>query len=311
MKISTFDLRLFAAIADFGSLSAAARQMGREKSSVSRDLAALEDRLGTRLLNRSTRRISLTEAGQVLLDHARRVVAETLAAEAAIDALGEEPRGVLRVTAPYAILRFVLAPGLPAFAARHPHLRLELDASTNVVNLIEEGFDVAIRTGPMPPSSLIVRRLCDAMLVLAAAPAYRDRAGLPEGPGDLCRHATLDLNRALVPTPWTLHRAEGGSTPVQVDPLLATADPGVLLDLALQGMGIATLPDVYAAPLFATGALVPVLPGYHRGIRPVQAVFPTRHQISPKVRAFLDFAAGRMKVASGPGACLGQGLADM
>lgn len=298
MKISTFDLRLFAAILDFGGLSAAARHLGREKSSVSRDLAALEGRLGMRLLNRSTRQISLTEAGQVLLDHARRVVAEIDAAEAAIDALGEEPRGLLRVTAPYAILRFVLGPGLSAFTDRHPQLRLELDASTTVVNLIEEGFDVAIRIGDLSPSSLVVRRLRDATLILVASRAYRDQAGLPEQPSDLFRHRTLDLNRTLVSTPWTLYRAEGGSILTQAQPLLATADPGVLLDLALQGMGIATIPDIYAAPLFATGALVPVLPAYHRGIRPVQAVFPTRYQVSPKVRAFLDFAAERMKGAA-------------
>jgi DNA-binding transcriptional LysR family regulator len=182
MKLSTLDLRMFAAVADLGGISAAARHLGRQKSTVSRDLALLEDRLGTRLVNRTTRHVSLTDAGELLAAHARRVVEEMEQAEAALSAMSDEPRGPLRLTAPYAFVRFVLAPQLAGFLARYPLIRLSIDPTTKVLDLVEEGLDLAIRIGDLPSSSLVARKLADVPLVLVASLCSRAWQ-----PGNACR----------------------------------------------------------------------------------------------------------------------------
>jgi DNA-binding transcriptional LysR family regulator len=291
MKLSTFDLRLFDAIVERGGISAAARKLGREKSTVSRDLAALEERLGVRLLHRTTRSVSLTEAGSILLAYARRVVEEIEHAEQALEALSDEPRGVLRVTAPYAIVRFVLAPRLQAFQDRYPDLSINLDSTTQVLDLVEQGIDVALRVGELPASTLVARKLCDAQQILVATPAYAAARGLPSGPLDLGGHRLIELGNAVDGGAWRMFGPDGTETAAAVAPRLAAADPGIVIDLALQGLGIACAPDLYCAEPIAKGTLVRVLPGHHRGFRPVHAVYPSRRQLTPKVRAFVDFAA--------------------
>jgi DNA-binding transcriptional LysR family regulator len=291
MKLSTFDLRLFQAIVDLGSISAAARRFAREKSSVSRDLARLEERLGLRLLQRTTRRLSLTEAGEILLAYARRVVEELEHAQTALDALSEVPRGMLRVTAPYAIIRFVLAPRLPTFQDRYPELAITLDPTTRVLDLVEQGIDVAIRTGELPPSSLVARKLCVSRQILVATPGYVAAHGLPRLPSDLGRHRLIDLCHGQPGAAWQLTGANGATATIAVAPRMAVPDPSLAIDLALQGLGIVAAPDLYCAAHVASGRLMRLLPDHHRGERPVQAVYPSRRQLTPKVRAFVDFAA--------------------
>jgi DNA-binding transcriptional LysR family regulator len=297
MKLSTFDLRLFEAIVERGGISAAARQLGREKSTVSRDLAALEERLGVRLLHRTTRSVSPTEAGTILLAYARRVVEEIEHAEQALDALSDEPRGVLRVTAPYAIVRFVLAPRLQAFQDRYPDLSINLDSTTRVLDLVEQGIDVALRVGELPTSTLVARKLRDARVILVASPAYASARGLPSEPADLAGHRLIELGSAVDGREWKLFGPDGAAKSAPVTLRLAAADPGIVIDLALQGLGIACAPDLYGADPIAQGRLVRVLPGYDRGVRPVHAVYPSRRQLTPKVRAFVDFAAQCMALA--------------
>jgi DNA-binding transcriptional LysR family regulator len=296
MKLSIPDLRMFAAVADLGGISAAARQLGRQKSTVSRDLTLLEERLGARLVNRTTRHLSLTDAGEVLAAYARRVVEEMEQAEAAISAMSDEPRGPLRLTAPYAIVRFVLAPHIPRFLARYPLIRLSIDPTTRVVDLVEEGIDLAIRTGELPLSSLIARKLADMPLILVASKVYADKTRLPETPADLLAHSLIDLQPGFTAKTWRLF-AEGSAEAfvVPVDPHMAIADPGIILDMVAQGAGIAPAPRIYAADGLASGALVHVLPGLHAGIRPIHAVYPSRRQLAPKVRVFLDFAEACLK----------------
>jgi len=298
MKLSNVDLRLFAAIADYGGITAAARKLGLTKSLVSRELAALEDRLGARLVQRTTRRVSLTDTGELLATYARRVVEEMDNAEAAIEATRDHPRGELKVSAPFSILRFVLVPQLAAFRARYPDIRLSLDASLRIIDLIEEGIDVAIRIGELPPSSLVARRLTTTSVILVAAPSYLKRRGVPEAPGDLVAHEIVNLKRDTGPEVWGLQGADTQRARVTVTPSIAVHDPGLLLDLARQGLGVAPLPELYVGRALASGEVVRVLPGWTRGVTPIHAVYPSRRILAPKLRAFVEFAAEAMRSAS-------------
>ncbi len=297
MKLSALDMRLFAAVADHGGITAAARVLGLSKSVVSRDLAALEKQLGTRLLHRTTRRVALTETGTLLATYARRAVEEMENAAAAIEATRDVPRGELRITAPFAFVRFVLAPRLVELRVRYPEIRLSIDPSVRVVDLVEEGLDLAIRTGELPASSLVARRLASVPAILVAAPSYIERRSAPRTPRDLARHDLLDLNRDLGASTWTLTGAGRRPQAVPVSPILAMHEPGLLLDIAETGVGIAPLPEIYARAALATGSLVRVLSGYQRGVTPIHAMYPSRRILAPKVRVFVDFVAEIMAPA--------------
>jgi DNA-binding transcriptional LysR family regulator len=288
MKLSTLDLRIFAAIVDQGGISAAARRLGREKSTISRDLAAMEDRLGLRLLHRTTRRVTPTEAGETLAAYARRVVEELEHAEAAMEQLTDAPRGVLKVTAPFAMIRHVIAPHLPRFLAEFPQVQLAFDPNTAILDLVENGIDLALRIGELPSSSLVARRLTETALVMVASPRLLAEAPVA-APADLAMRPILALSDQATPAIWALQDAVGKVTRVPVTPRIAINEPGILMDLILAGQGIGVLPEIYAAPLLAGGQLARVLPGHTLGRRPIHAVYPSRRQLSPKVRAFIDF----------------------
>ena len=297
MPVSTFDLRLFVAVIDQGGMAAAARALGREKSTVSRDIAALEARLGVRLLNRTTRKVTATEAGEVFLAHARRVAEEIEHVEAAIEALSDEPRGLLRVTAPYAIIRFVLAPRLKAFLDRYAELRVAFEATTEVLDIVERGIDVAIRIGELPASSLVGRKLGEARLGLFAAKSYLKQAGACLAPEDLTAHRLIDLS-ALPRRSWRLTRASGEVCEIATAPVASVADPAMALDLASKGLGIALAPDLYVSKLTGFGELIRILPGWSHGARPIHLLYPSRRQLTPKVRVFGDFAAESVALVS-------------
>jgi DNA-binding transcriptional LysR family regulator len=294
-KLSTLDLRLFAAIADLGGITAAARQLGVAKSVVSRDLAALEARLGARLVQRTTRKVSLTDAGELLATYARRVVEEMDNAQAAIESTRETPRGVLKVSLPFSILRYVLIPRLAAFQSRYPDVRLAFDASMRKVDLVEEGIDVAIRTGPLSDSSMVARQLAVMPLVLVAAPDYLERRGRPRRPAELAGHAILRLGPSVEPETWTLVDADGQTHQVTVAASIGLHDPSLLLDVAARGLGIAPIPWIYARQAIEDGTVEQVLPGYVKGHSPIHALYPSRRVLAPKVRAFVAFAEEAMQ----------------
>lgn len=298
MKLSTVDLRLFAAIADLGGITAAARKLGLTKSLVSRELAALEDRLGTRLVQRTTRKVSLTDSGELLAGYARRVVEEMDNAEAAIEATREAPRGTLKVSAPFSILRFVLIPRLSEFCRAYPDVRLSLDATMRITNLVDEGIDVAIRIGELPASSLVARRLTTTPVVLVAAPSYLAGRRAPIEPGDLVAHDVLNLAPDAAPAIWTLHSEDGETATAAVTPSVAVHDPGLLIDLIRQGLGVGPVPLLYARDALERGELERVLDTYSRGTTPIHAIYPSRRMLAPKVRAFIEFAAEAMDAAS-------------
>lgn len=283
------DLLIFAHVADLGSFSRAAERLGLPKSSVSRRLAALEQRLGERLLLRTTRRQTLTEFGQLLLEHARQVVAEVDAVAALSVQRQITPSGRLRVSMPGDFAHLLLAGALARFVVDYPGIHLALDLSPRRVDLLGEGFDLAIRVGDLPDDSLLAARLlCTVSNGLYAAPAYLARAGMPETPADLQQHDALGLlGRGGEIIPWHLKREEAR---VVITPRarLAGNSPELLIRLACAGAGIAAVPDAYALPDLQHGRLVRILPDWQLPGEPVSAVFPGRRLVPPKTRALID-----------------------
>lgn len=290
MAIANSDLRMFAAIADHGNLSAAARHLKVQKSTVSRALALLEDRLGHRLVERTTRHMRLTEAGTLLLAYAHRVAEEIQAAEAAMEALSAEPSGDLRVSVPHGIAQKVLVPLLPAFSSRYPKIRIGIDLSLHNVDLIEEGIDVAIRFGELPPSTMIARKLGVLPIILVASPAYLANAGTPRSIHDIARHRAIGVGAKTTGVRWSFSTPDGREH-IHVNPVVSIGEVGLVRELALLGVGIASVPLALIRGDLAAGHLVHVLPGVVRGAPPVYAVYPSRRTLAPKVKVFVDMMA--------------------
>lgn len=283
------DLLIFASVAEFGSFSRAAERMGLPKSTVSRRLAALEHRLGERLLLRTTRRQSLTEFGLQLLEHARQVTSEVEAVVALSERRQATPSGRLRVSMPSDFATLLLADTLAAFIALYPSIQLELDLSPRRVDLLGEGFDVVLRMGKLPDdASLAARRLAVFSFGLYAAPNYLAEHGEPQAPDDLARHAAIRMLQANgEAAAWTLEHREQRwqGTP----PGRASANaPELLIKLACAGAGIAAVPDYFAAPDVRRGALRRVLPGWCLPSHTAWAVFPERKLMPVKTRVFID-----------------------
>lgn len=283
---------IFARVADEGGVSAAARRLSLSKSAVSKQLAALEDRLGARLLHRTTRRMSLTEAGAAFLERCRRVIAEAEEAEAAIGALQGEPRGVLRVNGPMTFGTLHLAAAIPEFMARHPQVRVDLVLNDRMVDLIEEGFDVSVRIAKLADSSLVARRLAPGRRVLVAAPDYLARRGVPVRLADLLGHDTLCYSYLATSNEWCFDGPDGEES-IRVDGRLTANNGDVLLAAAIAGGGIAALPTFICGADLRDGRLVRVLPDYENTSFAIHAVWPPGRHLSAKVRAFVDFLAER------------------
>lgn len=289
LGIDPNDLLIFAQVADLGSFSRAAERLGLPKSSVSRRLAALEQRLGERLLLRTTRRQSVTEFGLQLLEHARQVAAEVDAVAALSEHRQAAPSGRLRVSMPSDFANLLLADSLAAFLALYPAITLELDLSPRRVDLLGEGIDVAVRMGALPDDALLAaRRLAVFPNGLYAAPAYLAEHGEPGEPDALLHHQALRLLRNDgEPAPWRLARGE--ALWQGVPPGNATANsPELLMRLARAGAGIVAIPDYFALVDVQRGALRRVLPGWALPSHDAWAVFPGRKLMPAKTRVFID-----------------------
>lgn len=283
------DLLIYAHVADLGSFSRAAEKTGLPKSTVSRRISALEQTLGERLLLRTTRRQSLTEFGLLLLEHARQVVAEVDAVGTLRELRHAAPSGRLRVSMPSDMGNLMLADMLAEFVARHPEITLEVDLSARRVDLLGEGFDVAVRVGELASDSLLAaRRLAVLSRSLYASPAYLERHGEPLAPPDLQRHQSLRLlGRDGEPAPWVLIR--GDDRWVGVPPGRVTANaPELLLRLARLGGGIALVDDPLAATDVQRGTLRRVMADWCPTGVPASAVFPGRKLMPAKTRVFVD-----------------------
>ncbi len=290
------DLYLFVQAVEAGSMSAAARLLDLPKSTVSKRVAALEHALGARLVHRTSRSFRLTPVGAEFFEHARAAVIEAESARDAVLRQAAEPRGIVRITSAVPIAQHVLAPCLPALALAHPHLQLQIHASDRRVDLVQEGFDIAVRShfAPLPDSALVQRPLAVSPIVLVASPAYLARAGEPADPAD---PADLARHDGLYPTlqamPWRLAR---GADSVEAAPRerLHADESTLLLHAAAAGLGIACLPDWIVRDALDAGTLVRVLPDWHAGHVTTTLLMTHRRGQLPGVRAVVDFLVRHM-----------------
>jgi DNA-binding transcriptional LysR family regulator len=280
----------FTRVVEAGSFARAADRLGISVSAVSRHVADLEAHLGVRLLNRTTRRLSLTESGRAFHERSVQLLADIEEAEEDVGAGAHVPRGTLRITCGTTFGTHYVAEAVAAYAARHPQVRFDLDLSDRMVDLVEEGFDLAIRIGAVGSPALIVRPIGMTSLVCCASPAYVARHGAPRTPDDLARHHCLTYTYA--PDTWRFRGPDREHAVAVSGP--ARANNGEMLTaLAVAGMGIDLEPDIVVAPHVRDGTLVRLLPDYKPASMPIMAVYSSRRHLSAKVRSFIDFIAER------------------
>ncbi len=276
-------MRTFVAVEDEGGFAAAGRKLNLSKPVVSKQISSLEEHLGTRLLNRTTRRNSLTEAGRLYLEHARAVLEQVATTEEVLAAQSAKPQGLLRVSAPLAYGRIAIAPLLPPFMAAYPDLRLDLQFADRYVDLVEEGIDVAIRVGGEGQSQLIGRKIDETRHGFFASPSYLEANGRPKTEKDLTQHRCLVSAQGTQIKEW-----EVGDSTFVPDWIVRCADGDLLRTLALEGAGLIFLPDFFVADDVRDGALVPIKFGKPPQTLAIRALYPHREFLPLKVRVFID-----------------------
>lgn len=291
------DTLIFVRVVEHGSFVSAARALRLPKTTVSRKVQDLETRLGAQLLHRTTRKLGLTEAGNVYFEHCQRIARDLDEAESAVGQLQGGPRGWLRFTAPYSIGIDKIAPLLGEFHKRHPEVRVEMVLSNESLDLIDKEIDVALRVGRLPDSNLVARRLAIFRTQVYASPLYLERHGEPLHPDDLQHHRTLAMQKARRNGGyvWTLNDGSGDSD-FAVNPVLVANDPGALKGALLCGEGLMLAADVMVKPYAEQGFVRRVLAGWIGPEYEMNAVFPRGQVQSPKVRAFVDFLVDRINL---------------
>lgn len=288
------DMRVFVRVVERGGFSAAAADFGMTPSAVSKLISRMEDRLGVRLLARTTRRLSLTPEGEIYFARLRGVLHDIDEAEAEITRARGAPRGKLRVNSGTAFGLHVLAPSLADFLARYPEIDIDLSITDRFIDLVEENADIAIRTGRIADSPHAMRKIADFERVVCAAPAYLVRRGTPAKPADLAAHDCIIVGGL---GQWPFHGASGVAI-TEVRPRLVTDDAEAALRLAIEGAGVIRLGDLIVADALRGGALVPILTDVHHvEPLPISAVYPAGRHRLPKVRVFLDFLMERFSHA--------------
>jgi DNA-binding transcriptional LysR family regulator len=284
------EMNAFVRVAERGSFAAAATDLGLTPSALSKLVTRIEDRLGVRLLTRSTRKLALTAEGELFVARSRDILASIEAAEAEVTAASERPRGHLRVSVGTAVARQILGPALPVFLDRYPDITVELHVSDRQADLVAEQIDVAIRSGALGDSTLLARKLSEATRVITASPLYLEKHGAPRVPADLLQHNCLTL-----PGPawsqWPFHTHEGINR-LAVSGSFTSDNADLLFDMAVSGLGIARLADFMVARAVREGALVRLLEDSHVPESfPIHALtVPGRHR-APRIRAFVEFVA--------------------
>lgn len=290
------ELAVLVAVVDHGSLAAAARRLRRSPPAVTRALAALEERAGARLVERSTRRLSVTEAGRALSEQARALLS---AYDTAVSGLAESPfRGLLRVTAPLQFGRRHVAPLVTGFLDTYREMQLELILNDRNLDLIEEGIDVAVRIGSLRDSNLIARRVGEVRRILVASPAYLARRGTPKKPADLAAHDTILGIATSEPSEWRFGPPKR-TTSVRLSPRLLVNETEARLVAARAGQGITRVLSYQVSEDLESGSLIRIMTAFEPPALPVQLVAPSGGHKTPKVRAFLDYAAaslGKLRV---------------
>ncbi|TLX58508.1 LysR family transcriptional regulator [Stutzerimonas nosocomialis] len=287
------DLRLFVTTLDQQSFTAAAERLGLSKQYVSRRIQALEAELGVRLLNRTTRRLRPTELGTTLYERATRILDEVSETRELLASQSATARGTLRISAPMTFGTLHLSPILPLFLEEHPLLKVELELNDRPVDLIREGFDMAIRGGMLEDSTLIARRLVEIRMVACASPAYLERHPAPRAPEDLHQHRCLLYGHGRG-VEWRFQR-DGKPFGVPVDGQLLTNNGEVVRDAAIAGLGITLLPTFIVGQALAQGALVPVLEAFQCQPAAFHAVYPQHRQGSRAVQLFIEFLRRQLR----------------
>ena len=287
-------IAVFIAVADHGSFAAAARRLGRSPASVTRAVADLESRLGVRLLTRTTRAVSTTEAGQRFLGGAKRVLADLDEIERAAAGQGTAPRGELRLTAPILFGRLHVLPIVTEFLDRFPEVQAALALVDRPVDLVEEGLDVAVRIGALGESSAVATRVGALRRIVVASPDYLARRGTPQRPADLTDHAVVAFSGIAGVEHWVFREA-AGDVNVAIRPRLVVSTAEAAIDAARAGFGLTRVLSYQAAEDVARGSLLRVLPGYEGDEVPIHLVYPGGRHPPPKLRAFLDFTTPRLR----------------
>ncbi|TWA96253.1 LysR family transcriptional regulator [Bradyrhizobium stylosanthis] len=286
---SLVSMRVFCLVAELKSFAAAAQRLRISPAMASKHVMQLEKRLGTRLLNRTSRRVSLSESGTLYFEQTRQMLDSLDEVEAAVSHATVVPRGTLRLTAPVWMANTIFASVLADYQARYPDVRLDVDLSGRLVNLVEEGFDLALRATAAPDEALIARPITNVPFYMVAAPAYLKRAGRPARIADIAGHALLHY--ALYPGESFSFEGENGPETIKLDPVLRSANETLLHMAALEGMGLAFLPKWLVAADIAAGRLEHLMPDHVVFVGKLFAVYPSRKYLSAKVRTFIDFVA--------------------
>lgn len=293
-------MEAFVRVVESGTFVAAAERLKMSTSSLSRLVADLEQHLGARLLNRTTRRLSLTEIGQSYYERCVTLLADLSEAEAIAGQAAAQPRGTVRITCSHGMAELRVAPAIATFVERHPAVKFDLVVSDRLVDLVEEGFDLAIRVGPVGSERLVARRLGAIRLLLAAAPAYLARRGTPATLADLASHDALTYAYSSSPRLWRLLDSAGAAHDVRVGGSLHANSGEALRSAALAGLGLIYEPDFLLGEALARGELVRVLPAYTGATGDIWAVYPSRRHLSLKVRLFVDHIARDFAFAAAP-----------
>jgi DNA-binding transcriptional LysR family regulator len=288
------EIEVFIAVADARSFAKAGARLRLSPPAITRAIAALEDRLGARVFNRTTRSLTITEVGQRFLDSARRVLSDLEEAEKAAIGEAAAPQGHLTITASVTFGRSALAPVVCEFLSRHPRVTASVLLLDRVVNLVEEGIDVAVRIGPLPDSSLIARQVGLVHRVLVASPDYLKRRGFPETPADLRLHSIISFTGLMPNREWRFNNDRANNS-VSLDPTFEINDALAAIHAAENGHGITVALSYMVHERIRDGKLVTVLDTFTAPPRPVHLVHLQSRLIAPKIRAFIDYAAPRLK----------------
>ncbi len=293
------EMRAFVAVVDAGSFVRAADTLDLSKTAVSRLVGELEARLGTRLLHRTTRKLSLTPEGEVFHERCKRLLDGVDEAEAELSTHAGEAIGQLRINVPVTFGLMHLAPLWPAFMAQHPKVVLDITLADRLVDLVDEGYDLAVRIARLQTSSLVSRQLTSTRLILCASPEYLRRRGRPQHPSELAQHSVITYTLLAMGESWEFEGPQGPAS-VKVQPRMRTNSGDTCCAAAVQHQGIVLQPSFLVSAHLASGALVEVLPRYRSVELGVYAVYPTRKHLTPKVRVLIDFLADAFRMRAWP-----------
>jgi DNA-binding transcriptional LysR family regulator len=293
------EMKAFVAVVDAGSFVGAAVALNVSKTAVSRLVGDLEARLGVRLLHRTTRKLSITQEGEAFRDRCKELLGDLDEAEAEVSAHAGEAIGTLRVNVPVTFGLMHLAPLWPAFMARHPKVALDVTLADRLVDLVDEGYDLAVRIARLPSSSLVSRQLTSTRLILCASPKYLRRHGTPSHPSELVRHTVMAYTLLTTGEQWEFV-GPGSPVSVKIAPRMRSNSGDTCCAAALQHQGVVLQPSFMVGAHLQSGALVEVLPQYRSLELGVYAVYPSRKHLTPKVRAMINFLVAAFRVRAWP-----------